>query len=167
MLCYLCNSEDASIHYIESFHDQVNEYYICSECAKKEGFYPSSEENPDLKILDVTSGLFDIDRDVMNATDCECPNCKTTYYDFRTSHKLGCENCYELFKSHINTFRSNWHGFKNHVGKVPERYREKNDSSRELARLNLNLRKAVIKEDYELAANLRDEINKFKKNNTI
>jgi protein arginine kinase activator len=83
-----------------------------------------------------------------------CPLCGQKFMEFRAEGRLGCPNDYDVFKSGLLPLISRAHGTTRHVGKVPRH--ALNVASR--LQLRAQLREAVDREDYELAARLRDQL---------
>jgi len=91
-----------------------------------------------------------------------CDACGLTYADFKKSGKLGCENCYQAFRTPISQALKNIHSTNEYVGKIPQGQADKYAemiAKRELAENRLLLKKAVEAEEFEEAAKLRDVIN--------
>ena len=91
-----------------------------------------------------------------------CTSCGLTYGDFKKSGKLGCENCYQAFRSPISQAMKNIHGTNEYKGKIPRGQADKYSElliKRELAENRLLLKKAVEAEEFEEAAKYRDIIN--------
>ncbi len=98
-----------------------------------------------------------------------CPACGSTLRDFRDSGRLGCDRCYVSFDTHLRDLLRRLHGSSQHVG---ERYALPgegssaeggeagggSDSRSRLLELKAQLRRAVEGENFELAAELRDQI---------
>ena len=83
-----------------------------------------------------------------------CPNCKSTSQRFITTGRLGCEKCYLSFKDEINEKLLTMTG-ENLITKS-----DKTTISVEskVFILKRDLNDAVEREDYELAAKIRDDI---------
>ena len=73
-----------------------------------------------------------------------CPQCNTTLSHVRATGKLGCDQCQEKFASELAYFF------------IQDKQTEKTDATRE--QLLMQLHEAIKKEDYELAAILRDQV---------
>jgi len=88
-----------------------------------------------------------------------CPFCGLTFSDFRETGRLGCPQCYETYAVHLQKLLRRVHGGTQHVGKVylpPDP--TSSDRERRLDALKRRLQRAVDSEDFERAAELRDEI---------
>lgn len=87
-----------------------------------------------------------------------CPSCHTTYADFRKERRLGCADCYDVFRMPLEELLAK-SGPIHHVGRTP---REPSGAlSRRLAQASLRKRlaQAIASEDYEEAALLRDQLH--------
>ncbi|MCL2235204.1 MAG: UvrB/UvrC motif-containing protein [Defluviitaleaceae bacterium] len=90
-----------------------------------------------------------------------CPNCGTTYAGFKKTGKIGCAQCYSVFRTQLTKALVNIHGSSNHKGSVPQGMNGRHSGvviRRELAENRLLLKQAVDNEEYEDAARLRDLI---------
>jgi protein arginine kinase activator len=76
-----------------------------------------------------------------------CPECGTFLSEVRTTGKLGCSHCREAFSSELEYFFTQ------------DNKKEKIIPTTE--DLTAQLQDAIKKEDYELAATLRDQIKKL------
>ncbi len=89
-----------------------------------------------------------------------CEHCGLTYSEFQERSLLGCAQCYGAFSEPLQTLLHRAHqGGEQHVGKIPRRAGATGEErQQQLLRLHKRLEEAVTAEDYELAAQLRDEI---------
>jgi len=90
--------------------------------------------------------------------DAKCPQCGFTQADFKKSGRLGCSECYVTFAEGLGGLLKSMHKGTKHVGKVPENLRTKRDITELLSALQKKLNKAIESENFESAAQLRDEI---------
>jgi protein arginine kinase activator len=74
---------------------------------------------------------------------------------------LGCSHDYQEFRDELLPLLESIHGEKQHTGKVPRRFPENRQIQMELARLRRELGDAVAREQYESAAQLRDDIRRL------
>ena len=88
----------------------------------------------------------------------KCPQCNFTQADFKKSGRLGCAACYQTFAEGLEGLLKSMHKGTRHSGKVPESLRRKRDYSEQLSLLQKQLAKAIETENFETAAQLRDEI---------
>ena len=87
-----------------------------------------------------------------------CPACGLTFAEFRSTGRLGCHHDYEHFRGNLRPLLEKIHGRTQHQGRVPSRIGERLQREQQLASLQEALSEAVGKEDYEQAAELRDQI---------
>jgi len=90
-----------------------------------------------------------------------CPVCRFTQTDFKKTGRLGCSDCYETFDEVLASLIKAMHKGTQHTGKVPTRYSRSLARTDRLNELRRHLDEAVSNEDYETAANLRDEIRQL------
>lgn len=100
-----------------------------------------------------------------------CGTCGTTLSAVRTGHLLGCSECYSVFADIIRQdllvsrhlpqrFETAKAGIPLHIGRTPAVMQQANPTLKLLA-LNEALSETLKKEDYEQAAQLRDQIKKL------
>ena len=80
--------------------------------------------------------------------------------DFRESGRLGCADCYRTFETALRDLLRRLHGSSRHLG---ERYAPPGAAAAEslpatVTQLRTQLRLAVETENFELAAELRDQL---------
>ncbi len=108
-----------------------------------------------------------------------CAACGLTYALFRQSGMLGCPECYQAFESQLWPLLSRAHeGGTHHVGKIPRRastqagdgpspgraaalFGSVQERAERIVILRQQLAEAVGAEQYERAAQLRDELRKL------
>lgn len=155
MTCQRCGDE-ATVHLTEKVGDEVREIHLCGPCAKKAGL-PWNQAPPTLDLDAVLHGLIvaHVGELVGDQARRACPDCGTKYMEFRIGGRLGCPRDYEVFASGLLPLLRQAHGATRHVGKEPVR---KRIAFSERLRLRARLRDAIDREDYELAASLRDQL---------
>ena len=150
MLCQNCGKSQATTHYHSVINGVVKDKYLCSECV-------SAEKQINLKDNDVLKMLtsFFNDGTVPNIQNVKCECCGITFSDIRRTGRVGCGNCYRVFKEQLVGTLQRIHGRTTHVGKRPCNSNEKQDI---LDDLKNQLKTAIQTENYEEAARLRDLI---------
>ncbi|WP_437204771.1 UvrB/UvrC motif-containing protein [Planctomicrobium sp. SH664] len=88
-----------------------------------------------------------------------CPRCGITFKQFRSQGRLGCPHDYEFFHSELLPLLESIHSETQHVGKFPPKVSDNSRRQHELIRLRNELKSAVDDEQYEKAADLRDQIH--------
>jgi protein arginine kinase activator len=91
----------------------------------------------------------------------KCPVCGHTYSDFRRTGKLGCGECYNVFRSAIAQTLTQIQPSTQHTGKIPSKSGEELKKKRKYELLKQELSAAVKNEDYETAAKLHKQIREM------
>ena len=84
-----------------------------------------------------------------------------TQADFKKTGRLGCSACYEVFSDGLSTMLKNMHKGTAHTGKSPAAFHEIREHSEKMKSLHDRLNQAVAAEEYEQAADLRDQIRRI------
>ncbi|MBN1164943.1 MAG: UvrB/UvrC motif-containing protein [Candidatus Krumholzibacteriota bacterium] len=159
MLCQFCKKREATIHFTNVINNQVEKIHSCPLCAEERGFDYLKKSNFEKDHF--LAGLMNLSgkpEKVTSAPDC-CPNCGLTFHAFRQTGRLGCSNCYEVFNRQLLPLLRSVHGNTRHLGKVPRKLSPRVNRKRRVGELKNELKRAVKEENYERAAELRDEIN--------
>lgn len=167
MKCDRCASEEASVHVTQVVQNQSRVLHLCPSCARELGFaaptppagFPLGEF-----LAKLGGGDGEIGRAVAPAQDPTrtCAFCGLTFRKFRETGRLGCPHCYVTFEAHLRGLLQRIHPSTQHVGKVylpPNPTRS--DVRRRLETLRQRLQRAVDGEEFERAAELRDEIRQL------
>ena len=89
----------------------------------------------------------------------KCSFCGLTFGQFRETGRLGCPHCYQTFEAHLRRLLRRIHGSVQHVGKV---YLPPDPTASEMEKrldgLRRKLHRAIEAEDFERAAEVRDQI---------
>jgi protein arginine kinase activator len=85
------------------------------------------------------------------------------YSAFKETGRLGCADCYVAFQSKLRPLLRRIHGSTRHVGKHPVHAEATPSPARALSRLYDDLQRAVEREDFESAAEIRDRIKGLEK----
>lgn len=91
----------------------------------------------------------------------KCPVCGHTYSDFRQSGKIGCGECYNVFRGAIGETLRQIQPSTVHKGKIPSKSGEELRLRKRYESLKQELSAAVKNEDYEKAAKLHKEIREI------
>lgn len=171
MKCERCNKNEATIIVIQISNGKPEKLHICDRCANEDsdenGFaVPISFQDFFQALLDIIG--MEVQYNQYNNNNSEndetrCKVCGTTYSEFKSTGRLGCENCYKTFKPQLDTVLQNMQGSTSHIGKVPASQRDKYNTKYEIDKLRKELKEAVQIEDYEKAAKLRDQIKAIEK----
>lgn len=158
MICENCGSTDAVVHLTQIVNNQMSTHHLCEKCAAEKGL-ESAPDLSNLPLMEVIGQLTDQVQDNPNLGGVECSFCGLTFADFRRTGRLGCPHCYETYGSQLPRLLQKIHGGARHVGKV---YLPPDPTASEMEKrlegLRRKLDRAVQSEDFERAAELRDEI---------
>ncbi|MCH2103693.1 MAG: UvrB/UvrC motif-containing protein [Planctomycetes bacterium] len=93
--------------------------------------------------------------------ELKCKSCGMSVDEFRSKGRLGCADCYEVFKGPIAELLERVHGALEHVGRVPGLSDDDLERMQALSELRRELESAIREEAYESAASLRDRISQL------
>ncbi|MBI1383073.1 MAG: hypothetical protein GC161_18550 [Planctomycetaceae bacterium] len=165
MKCDLCEQQPAVIHVTELREDPeappgpagtiVEEQHLCQSCAKGIDLPYVAVESPMVDIWKLLqSGAAKSDPGAV-----ACPDCGWTLADVRSKGRLGCPRDYEVFSGHIEDLLERIHGATEHRGRRPGQAEPEPDPHAELNGLREQLADAILAEEYERAAELRDRLH--------
>ncbi|MBO7619468.1 MAG: UvrB/UvrC motif-containing protein [Victivallales bacterium] len=190
MICDICHKNPAMIHIQEIGPNGRHSLNLCLKCAAERalegqeangglGKFLKSIANPEsaMEVLnqlgfngESVAQLFG-DRE----SQLKCPVCGSTWREIERSHQLGCEECLKTFQKQItglikpihraiwNTYEEKFpvaDTFDTEVEDIEQAVRQ-HDQQQEVERLKRELACAVLNENYERAARLRDMIAEF------
>jgi protein arginine kinase activator len=164
MVCDVCGKNQATVHLTEIIDEQMNELHLCEECARQK----SVKMEQQFGLADLLAGLSDFQKpsEEKEIISLKCPECGLMYKDFKKLGRMGCGECYSTFRKYLAPLLKKIHGSNTHFGKspikVPKAAKEKNN----LQDLRFMLQKAIQREAYEEAAQIRDQIKKFQEKQT-
>lgn len=158
--CDHCGSADAVVHLTQIVNNEMSTCHLCEKCAAAKGL----ETTPEPVNFPLTDFLAQMggegeERDDPQDSGEACLFCGLTFRDFRETGRLGCPQCYETFSAHLHALLRRIHGGTQHVGKVylpPDP--TASEMEKRLEALRRKLERAVDAEDFERAAELRDQI---------
>lgn len=188
MLCDNCHKNEATIHIQEVMDGKKKAIHLCASCAAEKS------QNQGIGDFNIAQLLYNITEklDLPGLTEAlhgqnpqqpqkpeqspapdpaeppppSCPACGWNSEKLRQTGRLGCPNCYHVFRAILDKAIPNMHRGKTHIGKSPAGNAQ-NAAPRQMSEL-MNLQKeleiAVQDERYEEAARLRDRINDIRKN---
>jgi protein arginine kinase activator len=158
--CDDCGNNQATVHLTHITGESAVVFHLCEECAKKKG----------VSISIVTD---EPSRDDAGspAPDCGaeavCPGCRMPFSEFKSKGRLGCSQCYRTFEKDIDSLLKQVHGALIHRGKVYSIKFPISTEVKDLDRLRGELDDAIKKEEFEIAAALRDAIHSLSGKNAL
>jgi protein arginine kinase activator len=155
MICDVCKQNEAKVFLTQIVDGKMQKVNLCDACAKEKGV----DDPTGFALADLLLGLGaaqEIERSSGSAN--RCPVCGFTQADFKKTGRLGCAQCYETFAEGLTSLLKAMHKGTNHTGKVPARLAKLAERENALKSLQLDLQKAVAEENYEAAAQIRDQL---------
>ena len=161
MLCDHCGENEAVIHLTQIVDNQMGTFHLCEACAAEKGLEPEPGVG-NFPLTDFLAQMSQEESQSREETPAQCDFCGLTLEDFKKTGRLGCSHCYVTFDQHLRGLFRRLHGGTQHVGKV---YLPPDSSTAErteqLTRLRRKLDVAVEREEFERAAQLRDQIREL------
>ncbi len=160
MFCDECQKNIANVFITQVENNRVLKRRLCEDCARQ--FMTPSTLFELLAMLPGT-GAVEIGPDGFQIEDLKgdvavCDECGTTLADLKETGRMGCPHCYEAFREALAGTLQEFQYGELHVGKIPNRCSASVQMRRRLADLRNRLRELVEREDFEVAAEVRDEI---------
>lgn len=157
MICQKCHINPASVRVTQIIDNERRDLLLCSECARELGLEHPFYEMPD----EVAGIIFKFLEEQMESQaqipDITCGNCGLDIHNFNNNGLLGCPQCYEYFDDYLKTILRRYHG-SNRRHKLQKRFQPRTRKTRKISILEKKLEVALQREDFESAAELRDEI---------
>lgn len=155
MKCQHCLKQ-AILHITEVISDdKYEELHLCDECAQKYLY-----DGPGT-IMPTDSSLSEESEELSAINEKQCEVCGLKFVEFRNTGRLGCPHDYTAFSSELTPLLESIHGGRSHCGKAPRRLPQSRQNLQQLSQLRKRLQSAVVKEDYEEAARIRDLIREL------
>lgn len=155
--CQRCGKEPATVHIRRVKADAEESIHVCVDCARELGAAPESSQ----LAHDPLAVLFRSMEETRD-TGAICAGCGLTFERFRETGRLGCGQCYTTFAGELRLLVRRIHGATAHTGKTPVGEDQLGDAEAAVRRLTEELDRAVVTEDYERAAKLRDRLREVR-----
>lgn len=163
MYCEECKQKPAAVHLTQVYNGNIIQSHLCEECAAKKGgfiFDPGNKFSIPNLLSSIFGSSYGIDPNPTTEIKT-CPGCGMNFNDIRKTGKLGCSQCYQVFAKEMEPTLRRIHGNSQHIGKIPSRGGEKVLLRKQLDNLKTRLQEAVNSEEYEKAAEIRDNIKEM------
>lgn len=168
-ICQICKKVPATIHLTDIHNNVKKELHMCESCAAEKGFNMQTAANLP-QLLGMAAKKKSESKPIRETEEeLVCPQCGTTWTDFKNKGRLGCPNDYHAFGVHMRSLVANQLAPLNadtetfHIGKAPSGVAlTANSSLATLRERERRLRQAVAAEHYEEAAALKKEIDTLK-----
>jgi protein arginine kinase activator len=173
MLCPSCNKNIATVHVyeVEDFvgpgdsRNKMAIHHLCEVCAQGSGLATGMpgglmQSMAGTQLWNLIKGS-PIKMQVTHKggpPSLTCEECGMTLVELQRKGRVGCERDYELFAQYLGEVLARMHGADKHVGRLPGVDEAEASNQEHLSDLQRALELAIRKEDYEAAADLRDEL---------
>ena len=173
MLCERCKKNEATYYYHENVNGVEKTYHLCRDCKEemeKKGELGDVDLNMnslfDSFFADPFKGtlfgsLFAPARNQIQSVEKKC-SCGMTLRELSSGGMVGCPACYETFARELAGTVQGIHGRNTHNGRGPAKFREKLGVKQKIEALEKERLEAVKSENYERAAEIRDELKKLR-----
>lgn len=153
MLCQECGENTATVTINTVINGVKSSRRLCEQCAGKLGVaFPNLGE--------LLSGFFTpVGIEAAAPPELQCPDCGYRFSQFFKTSFLGCDKCYTHFREQLRPFVKRVQGGLMHKEENGPVVKEQAITAvNPLVALREALRAAIKNEEYEKAAELRDEI---------
>lgn len=163
MQCQNCKKNEATVHLTEIHEGVRKEMHLCQLCAEEQGIAIKTN----MPISELLSGLLASQPSEEELADpfdsvASCGNCGFTMEQFSKESVLGCPDDYEALEDELLPLIKKVHnGNSVHSGKIPKNTESHKKDELRIMALKKELDHAVMIEDYETAAELRDKIKEL------
>ena len=159
MLCDICKEKEATVHLTQMVEGKTKKIDLCESCSKAKGV----DDPAGFSLADLLLGLgASQEMEESDTASTKCPQCGFSQADFKKTGRLGCPECYDHFEEGVEGLLKTMHKGTRHTGKAPAVWQQTKDYVDQMHELQTLLDKAIAKEDYEKAAELRDKIASLK-----
>jgi protein arginine kinase activator len=159
--CEHCHVSPATVHITRIAGNHTTVFHLCETCAREKGIMVEVREDGLLQEIHLqtlsqpeAAGQAEASEDAR-----ECGHCHLKFSEFKSTGRLGCARCYEEFEKDIEAILMQVHGAIVHKGKRYSRRGANLLAGAELQRMRRELSAAISREEFELAALLRDAIH--------
>ncbi len=180
MLCENCGKNKATYFFKQTKNGITTEKNLCAECAKtnapdpKKYFYQIEESIPGDLFGGLLGSFFDT-KPIITRKE-SCTSCGMTLGELLQNGKVGCAQCYDIFREALMPTVKKLHGNTLHSGKTPgdsssssptsdtsPEKKEEQTAQEKILELRQRLARAIEKQEYEDAAKYRDMIKELEK----
>lgn len=163
MLCQNCGKHEATTHIKSVVNGEYTQLHLCSTCAGKLG-YGDVFSGFGFDLGDFFGNFFSKPKTMLSTAKTErCEKCGMSFEEIVKSGKIGCADCYGKFYEMLLPSIQRIHGKTQHSGKVANTVDEKEtvkEKTKEeiIAELKEEMKAAIEEQNFERAAEIRDEI---------
>ena len=173
MQCDVCKTKQAEVFLTQIVEGKIQKVNLCKACSKDRGV----DDPTGFALTELLAGLGTstetekppaepvqaVAERASSASEPaqRCPVCNFTQADFKKTGRLGCSECYQTFSESLGNLLKAMHKGTSHTGKMPVSIAKAQKLNERLKTLQEDLQRAVRDENYEGAANLRDQIRRI------
>jgi len=157
MLCEECGKNPATVSISVSTGNGFNTRNLCPECMKK---MELSLAKGDIQSF-LSSVLSILSKEKKaEQPSITCSSCGLTYAEFEHTGRLGCAQCYRDFSAQLKPVLQKIHGRTQHAGRKPASFvpNPQDLLDQRILELRQKMEEAVAEENFEAAAQYRDEL---------
>lgn len=166
MKCTNCGERDGVVNLTQIEDGEVRTGSLCAQCAKAKGIDTGLElTGTPLGGFLAALGESSEGPGIQELLDeGRCGSCGATLKEFRETGRVGCADCYRTFDAPLRELLRRIHGSTHHTGMRPEDAGASGDSggppvsASPVHHLREELRRAIESEQFERAAELRDQL---------
>nr|WP_240503474.1 UvrB/UvrC motif-containing protein [Natranaerobius trueperi] len=162
-MCQNCSKRPATVHWTKIINNEKTEVHLCEVCAKESNQFDFDIDSS-FSLQNFLTGLMGGDPEDLRISDqkkVQCDTCGLTHQQFAKMGRFGCGKCYEVFGEQLKPMLKRIHGSTSHSGKVPKRAGGTLRIKRRISELKESLQRCIYREEFEKAAEIRDEIKKL------
>lgn len=165
MICQRCNQNPATLHFTKIINGEKTEIHLCDHCAQEKGEMFMFNGDSAFSINNLLASFLNMNptfqtKETFQPEELvQCDKCSMTLQQFVKVGRFGCSHCYEAFKHHlVPIFKKLHSGNSEHNGKVPLRTGGFIHYKKQIQELKIVLQKLIAEEEFEKAAEVRDQI---------
>ena len=157
MLCEECGKNQATVSITVTTGSGAGTRRLCPECMKKMELNLAKGDIQSFlsSVLSVLGSEKKKDQPAL-----VCSGCGLSYADFEHTGRLGCAQCYRDFGEMLKPSLQRIHGRTQHAGRKPKGFAPDPLTlhNQRVAQLRKQMDEAVVDENFEEAARIRDEL---------
>ncbi|MDU1643349.1 UvrB/UvrC motif-containing protein, partial [Peptoniphilus harei] len=161
---------ESIISYTRINNDEVEEVHLCQVCAEekfKKEFQGYQNIIPQLENALKNIFKFTANSSKDEKDDIKCEYCGRSFRELKNTGVLGCPKCYDSFGNEIKSYLKALNINLKYRGKIPKNADSYIYYNRKLEDLREKLDLAISLEEYEKAAEIRDEIKTLKEDANV
>jgi protein arginine kinase activator len=157
MQCDVCQQKEATVFLTQIVGGKMQKVNLCEACSKEKGV----NDPTGFALADLLLGMGAAQEIERSPSGITCSVCGFTQADFKKTGRLGCSACYDIFAESLESMLKNMQKGSEHVGKSPVSLLKNRQLDAQIKDLQSSLERAVAEEEYEKAADLRDQIRRI------